>query len=110
MGEDLDMGRLYFPKEIIGENISDLKQILEDKNIGEKREKLAALTYLYFKEAENFLKTADTNILKPAIVMMQVYYNIFKEMEKRGWDKINPRVKLSKFKMLRIALWPKSTL
>ena len=108
--EDLEMGRLYLPKEIIGEKIKDPLEVINATDIGEKRKKMAELALAAFKEAENYLKTADKKILKPAIVMMQVYYAIFKEMEKRGWDKIMPRVKLSKFKLLKIALWPKSTL
>ena len=108
--EDLDMERLYLPKEIVGENITNPKDAANDPDIGKKREKMAALALTAFKEAEKYLATADKKTLKPAIVMMQVYYAIFKEMEKRGWDKIMPRVKLSKLKLLKIALWPKSTL
>ncbi len=108
--EDLEMGRLYLPREIVGENIKNPNDAINDPSIGEKRKKMAELALSAFKEAEKYLETADKKTLKPAIVMMQVYYSIFKAMEKRGWDKIMPRIKLSKLKLLKIALWPKSTL
>lgn len=105
--EDFDMGRIYLPKEFLEANgIGDLlpNEIISNPAISNVRKKLADLAELRYTEARMLLTPENKNALKPAIMMMNIYHKILEKMQERGWDKISPKVKLSKIHMLWIAL------
>lgn len=110
MDEDMDLGRLYMPKECLdkaGIVITDdtpLSAVLAHPNLGEARRALAERAKLRFTEAEAALGELDRKKMKPAVIMKAVYRKIFDLLEKRGWDVVSPRLKLPKKTLLLTAL------
>lgn len=105
--EDMKIGRLYLPKEMLTkENISigTPKEILTNGNIGKVRENLAQVAQEEFDKANSYLNKTDAKKMKPAIIMMNAYYDIFAKMQTRGWDVITPKPKVNKFSLLFMAL------
>lgn len=110
MDEDANLGRLYMPKECLEKaNISidsnkSLIHFIKNKNIGIARQELAKIAQLRYTEADILLQQLDKTNMKPAILIKEIYYDIFRRLEKRGWNCIYPRVKKSKLRMLLIIL------
>lgn len=110
MDEDANLGRLYMPKEFIEkanisiDNNKSLIHFINNKNIGIARQELAKIAQIRYTEADIMLQKLNKKNLKPAIIIKEIYYDIFKRLEKRGWDHILPRVKKSKIRILLIIL------
>ena len=110
MVEDMDLGRLYVPEEAlekagiaVTENTS-LSEILADPSLKIARGYLAERAKLRFMEASAALEKLDAKKMKPAVLMKEMYHKIFLMMEKRGWEKLEPRPKPSKFFAVKTAL------
>lgn len=110
MDEDANLGRLYMPKEFIEkanisiDNNKSLIYFINNKNIGVARYELAKIAQLRYTEANTMLQKLNKKNMKPAIIIKEIYYDLFKRLEKRGWDHISPRINKSKFHILLIIL------
>ncbi|MCP4394976.1 MAG: presqualene diphosphate synthase HpnD [Alphaproteobacteria bacterium] len=108
MKEDAEIGRLYMPAELL-QNVKiktiEPIEVINHTQIGRAREELSKLANLRFVEAANFLAKTDKKAMKPAIIMMKGYRSIYDVMKKRGWDKLEPRPSVNKFKMLWAVLF-----
>ncbi|MCQ2914160.1 MAG: squalene/phytoene synthase family protein [Alphaproteobacteria bacterium] len=110
MHEDMELGRLYIPNEYledVGIKINDnskLSDILNNKNIGLIREKLANEAFTKFSEANFLLNKINKRAMKPAVIMGNAYFFILKKLEKRGLDILLPRVRTPKLVLFLSAL------
>ncbi len=105
--EDFAIGRIYLPQEFMEScGIGDIppSEILTHAAIGKVREKLANLAELRYTEAKMLITPENKKALHPAIMMMNIYYEILEKMRRRGWNKITPKVRLGKLHMLWLAL------
>ncbi|MDV7338782.1 squalene/phytoene synthase family protein [Terasakiella sp. A23] len=92
VAEDWEIERLYLPAESLDEHqvdgiaSSSLHKVLKDVSI-----KIDA----HYEKAEQILKSCGQENLRPAMMMMAVYKQLFEKMKRRGWHQIEPRVRLS---------------
>ena len=97
--QDKDMGRMYFPKEIlnsVGIKTKKIILILKNKNFPKACVKLAKLADLNFKQADKQLKFCSKKELKSAILMMDTYKLLLKKLKKKGWESLEEKVSLTK--------------
>ena len=97
--QDKDMGRMYFPKEIlnsVGIKTKKIILILKNKNFPKACVKLAKLADLNFKQADKQLKFCSKKELKSAILMMDSYKMLLKKLKKKGWESLEEKVSLTK--------------
>ena len=97
--QDKDMGRMYFPKEIlnsVGIKTKKIILILKNKNFPKACVKLAKLADLNFKQADKQLKFCSKKELKSAILMMDTYKLLLKKLKKKGWENLEEKVSLTK--------------
>lgn len=110
MDEDMELGRLYMPKECLdkaGIAVTDdthLSDILNHPNLGVARAALAEQALLRYAEADAALEKLNAKQMKPAVIMKAAYRKIFDAMQKRGWSVVRPRIKTPKSTLLLTAL------
>jgi len=92
VAEDNDEGRIYLPKELM--QIHDAPDITSP-NLPRVLEEIAVKTREHYQQVENMLATTGTENLTPAILMKNAYYKLFLKMERRGWQHLRPRMRLS---------------
>ena len=110
MDEDMELGRLYMPKEcldkagIVVTDDTHLSEILNHPNLGIARAALAEQALLRYAEADAALAKLNAKQMKPAVIMQAAYRKIFDAMQKRGWNVVRPRIKTPKSALLLTAL------
>ena len=96
--EDAAMGRLYLPQELLAQHdiVGGTPQaVLKHENLHVACEELAEEAEKHFQSAREALKKAGTGHLRPAIMMMAVYHEILRQLKRRGWRKLTPKLSLS---------------
>jgi len=107
LAEDAAIGRLYLPRDVLqrhGIEATVPAEVLEQPEIKGVCKELADQAEASFKEAEAALKEATPTKLRPAIVMMAVYHEILRQLKRRGWQSLTPKVSLSRSAKAWIAL------
>lgn len=92
VAEDNEDGRIYLPKDLM--NIHDASGITSP-NLPRVLEEIARKTREHYQRADNILTTIGIEKLTPAILMKNAYYKLFLKMERRGWQHLRPRMRLS---------------
>ena len=95
--EDAALDRLYLPGDMLhahGIPNGDAPAVLAHPAMPEVCDALARLTEKRYVEAEAALSACDRRIMRPAIMMMQVYRRIFEKLRRRGWRRLDQRVGL----------------
>ena len=101
--EDAALDRLYLPGELLhayGIPNRDARAVLAHPAMPEVCDALARLTAKRYVEAEAALAACDRRIMRPAIMMMQLYRRIFEKLCRRGWRRLDQRVGLSVWQKL----------
>ena len=103
--EDADRGRIYLPREFLAEAgvAANPVTILTDPGLPAVCEKLAAVAHGYFRDARAAMESCDRKAMKPARLMAATYDSILSAVERRGWERLNERVSLPKWKKLWLA-------
>lgn len=104
--EDAGRDRLYLPADMLaahGINEANPEAVLAHPAIADVCAELAAIAADRFAEAEAALALCDRRLMRPAVMMMQVYRRILEKLKKRGWRRISEPVRLSKLQKLWIA-------
>jgi phytoene synthase len=110
--EDAGEGRLYLPAEFleahgIAERNPDA--VLAHPRLPEVCEEVAALARQRFTEAQAILSECPRRNLRPAILMMEVYRRILDRLKRRGWRRIEQRVRIpvpeKLWILLRYGVW-----
>jgi len=105
--EDAADGRLYLPEEaLVAAGIAerDPQAVLAHPKVGEARRRVAEAAQRRFEESRSLIARLPRRDIKPAVLMLEVYWRLFRMMERRGWQRVLPRVRLSKPRKLWVLL------
>lgn len=105
--EDADRDRLYIPKSLLekhGLTSSSLDDVLKSQALKDVAELLASDTEERYRNARKLLAACDPAVMRPAMVMMEVYSRVFNRLKQRGWDDLQKPVGLSKLEKLWVGL------
>lgn len=105
--EDAAEGRLYLPDEILtcaGIEDREPAAVLRHPSLPMAMAVVAAVAHDHFAEARRALAACDRRAVRPAAVMLESYHRLLQRMERRGWDRRSPRVRLSRPEKLVIGL------
>ncbi len=105
--EDAQNNRLYIPQELLKKaNITatDPKSVVVDKNLALARQELAAIAVKDYEKAYDILAGLDKSTSRPIRLITDLYKRYFDMMEKRGWEIISPKPRISKWCKLGILL------
>ncbi len=105
--EDVGRNRVYLPQNILvshGIKTDDLDAILTNPALVEVCKFLSRIAEQRYKEVRALIKQCDRNSIRPAIMMMEVYSQIFQKLTKRGWTKLATPVGLTKLEKIWIAI------
>ena len=103
--EDSRRNRIYVPREILtkyGNDRTLISEILDHPGLAKACNDLAKLNMEKFKQAEIIVKECNPNLIRPALIMMKIYYHIFVLLTRRGWQSYKIPVKISRIYKLWI--------
>lgn len=96
VAEDAARGRIYFPREWGEETgLPGPEEWPRHPQMPVLRERLARRAHESFQRARTLLPPQEKAALRPALWMMKGYYGYWRIMERRGWDVLYPRPRLS---------------
>lgn len=96
VSEDSLEGRLYLPRELLEKNnISYLAEEAVTADLSNVMAEVANKAQEHYENADRILSESGSKNLQPALLMMAVYRKLFEKMQRRGWHKITPRMRLS---------------
>lgn len=100
--EDAERGRIYLPFEYLQDAMvpADPVAILTAPGLPTVCDRLATQAHGYFREAWEAMDQCDRVAMKPARLMGATYDLILSGLERRGWEKLDQRVSLPKWKKL----------
>ncbi len=105
--EDAQNGRLYIPQELLekaGISATDPKSVVVDKNLAAARRELARIAAENYRKVYVILEKQEKTTARPIRLITDLYRKYFDIMEKRGWEIISPKPRVSKWCKLRILL------
>ena len=105
--EDAARGRLYLPRELLerhGVASRDPDRVLAHPALAEVCGALAERARRRFAEADRLLATGERRQLRPALVMMQVYWRTLERLIARGWQRLDQPVRVASPERLWLAL------
>jgi phytoene synthase len=105
--EDAADGRLYLPAEALsaaGIAERDPAAAMQHPRIGEARRLVGEQARLRFAESRTLIGRLPRREIRPAVLMLEVYWRLFRLMERRGWQRVLPRVSLSRPRKLWVLL------
>jgi phytoene synthase len=105
--EDAADGRLYLPAEALAAaGIAERNPgaVMQHPGVGEARRLVAEQVRRRFAESRDLIARLPRRQIKPAVLMLEVYWRLFRLMERRGWQRVLPRVSLSKPRKLWVLL------
>ena len=105
--EDAQNGRLYIPQELLekaGISATDPKSVVVDKNLAAARQELARIAAENYRKVYEILENQEITTARPIRLITDLYRKYFDIMEKRGWEIISPKPRVSKWCKLRILL------
>lgn len=103
--EDANRGRIYLPREYLLDAAvpADPVALLTAPGLPAVCDRLAALAHGYFRAAWDAMDQCDQTAMKPARLMGATYDLILSALETRGWQRLDERVSLPKWKKLWLA-------
>ncbi len=112
ISDDAQCGRLYIPRDLLdscdiaaGDIANgDLSSVLRHPAFPKACETLAGVAGQNFEKADAVIAECDHGKIRPAIMMMETYRRIFGKLKRRGWQRLDLPVGLSKPSKLWIAL------
>ncbi|CCQ73408.1 presqualene diphosphate synthase HpnD [Magnetospira sp. QH-2] len=105
--EDAERDRLYLPRELLQRHAIEATEpgeVLAHPHLPKVCMELAVLAEQSYRSAEKALKHCEADRMKPAIVMKEVYHKVLERLRKRGWKRLDERVRLSKAEKMWIGL------
>jgi phytoene synthase len=107
LAEDGARGRLYLPRELLrrhGIESDDPQAVLRDPGLAAVCGDLAALAEERFAEAKRLMAHCRRGPMRPARIMLAVYWRLLHRLKRRGWGDLNAEVRLPKAEKLWLAL------
>jgi squalene synthase HpnD len=105
--EDARDGRLYLPAEFLAEaGIAgrDPLAVMADPRVGQVRAAVGRLADERFAESRACIARLPRRDIRPAILMLEIYWRILCRLRRRGWARVEPRLSLAKSLKLWVAL------
>ena len=104
--EDSERGRIYLPGEyLLDAGVPpDPVAMLTAPGLAAVCDRLAVLAHGYFREAREAMDQCNPAAMKPARLMGATYDSILSVLERRGWERLDERVSLPKWKKLWLAV------
>ena len=106
LDEDARSDRLYIPRELLessGITGDDLSAILNHTKFEKVCENISNIAEKHFYRADKLVAGCDKKLIRPAIMMLEVYRSILQKLKRRGWKDLSSPVGLSRFQKLFIA-------
>jgi presqualene diphosphate synthase len=103
--EDAAIDRLYLPRDRLaahGIASDDPEAVLAHPALPAVCEEIAEICARRYREAESALAACDARVMRPAIMMMHVYRNVFGALRRRGWERLDCSVSLPPWQKLWI--------
>jgi squalene synthase HpnD len=103
--EDAERGRIYLPLEYLRDAgvAPDPVAVLTAPGLPAVCDRLAVLAHDYFRQARDSMALCDRTAMKPARMMAATYDAILSVLERRGWQRLDQRVSLPKWRKLWLA-------
>ena len=101
--EDAERGRMYLPGGWLrdaGVKSAGPLRMMADPNLPLVCERMAAQAHRYFKQATNAMNGCNKKAMRPARLMEASYKAQLTALERRGWKRLDKRVKVPKWKKL----------
>lgn len=106
--EDAGRDRLYVPLTLLRqsgiEENADPYQVLAHPRFPEVCSALLVMTHRKYAEARSILASCRRSVVRPAVVMMEVYFAILLRLEARGWRRLDEPVRVPKLAKMWIVL------
>jgi phytoene synthase len=107
LDEDAGRDRLYLPADVLaahGIPGDDPRRVLRHPELSRVCELLADIAKRRFDEAVAVIAACDRRQVRPAVLMMEFYRRILRQLSKRGWRNATDPVRLSKLEKLWVVL------
>jgi len=104
---DAAIGRLYLPDELLrkhGIDGADIGAVLAHPALPSVCAELAETAERHFSLARQALRHGSRRALRPAVLMLEMYWAIFRKCRSHGWHPENPAISLPKTTKLWCAL------
>jgi len=106
--EDAGRDRLYVPLTLLRRGgvpeDADPYRVLAHPRFPEVCSALLAMTHRKYAEARSILASCQRGVVRPAVVMMEVYFAILRRLEARGWQHLDKPVRVPKLAKIWIVL------
>jgi phytoene synthase len=105
--EDAEQGRLYLPAELLDANSVKTREpfeVLRHPALGAICAEIAARARQHYQAAAEAMRKCARGPMRPARAMGAVYRAYLDGLERRGWTRLDEKVRLSKLRKLWIAL------
>jgi phytoene synthase len=105
--EDAEHGRLYLPAELLDANSVKTREpfeVLRHPALGAICAEIAARAGQHYQEAAEAMRKCRRGPMRPARAMGAIYRAYLDGLVRRGWTKLDEKVRLSKLKKVWIAL------
>ena len=97
--EDAGRDRLYLPGDILAahgmENTENLTDLLREPALSSVCELLAGVAERHFQKSLELMKSCDSDAVRPAVLMLQVYHRILKRLIWFGWKPPRRQISLT---------------
>ncbi len=106
LDEDSRRGRLYLPREWLDEAgvPNDPRTALAAPGLAAVCTRLAQRAEAHFIAAKRAMAACDQRAMRPARMMAASYQPLLKQLQRRGWRRLDQRVRLPRWRKLWIAL------
>jgi phytoene synthase len=104
--EDAGRARLYLPREWLEEAgvPLDPRAALAHRGLQAVCARVAGRAHEHFRQAHAAMARCDRRAMRPARLMGATYAAILSQLERRGWERLEVRAKVPKWRKLWIAL------
>jgi squalene synthase HpnD len=105
--EDADRDHVYLPADLLSRHgivSDDPGDIVANPALATACEELSRRADKRFSEARDLIALCDRRAVRPAAIMMHVYYRLHVRLKQRGWSARDQTVKVSKLERIGIAL------
>ncbi len=108
LDEDAQRNRLYLPMDMLAaEGVSetdDLDAILGHPGAARVCDRLAELARARFEDAAAIISRCEHRQMRPARIMMEVYWRTLRRLMERGWHRWSEPVSVSRLEKLWVAV------
>ncbi|MFP6710929.1 MAG: presqualene diphosphate synthase HpnD [Rhodospirillales bacterium] len=104
--EDAERNHVYLPADLRARHGMEgeaVNTIIKHPGLAEACRELALQAEKDFLEAKTIIDQCDKTLIQPAIIMMKIYHRTFILLQRRGWNRLDSPVKVSKAWKLLLA-------